>query len=51
MKDVACKCGGPAVIEIFGEEPFAPVSKKEAAHFNDQQQKLAVHMTSVRSQY
>ena len=51
MKDVACKCGGPAVIEIFGEEPFAPVSKKEAAHFNDEQQKLAVHMTSVRSQY
>lgn len=51
MKDVACKCGGPAVIEIFGEEPFAPVSKKEAAHFNDEQQKLVVHMTSVRSQY
>ena len=22
MKNVACKCGGPAVIEIFGEEPF-----------------------------
>lgn len=51
MKNVACKCGGPAVIEIFGEEPFAPVSKKEAAHFNDEQQKLAVHMTRVRSQY
>ena len=51
MKDVACKCGGPAVIEIFGEEPFAPVSKKEAAHFNDEKQKLVVHMTSVRSQY
>ena len=30
---------------------FAPVSKKEAAHFNDEQQKLVVHMTSVRSQY
>ena len=51
MKDVACKCGGPAVIEIFGEEPFAPVSKKEAAHFNDEQQKLVVHMTSVRTVY
>ena len=25
------KCGGPAVIEIFGEEPFAPESKSENA--------------------
>lgn len=50
IKDIACKCGGPAVIEIFGEEPFAPVSKKENAAYTDEQQKLAVYMASQRSQ-
>ncbi len=52
MKDVACKCGRPAVIEIFGEEPFARDSRKEEdALYSDEQQKLAVYMTSGRSQY
>ena len=49
-KDIACKCGGPAVIEIFGEEPFAPESKSENVSYNDEQQKLSVYMTSRRSQ-
>lgn len=49
-KDIACKCGGPAVIEIFGEEPFAPESKSENASYSDEQQKLSVYMTSRRSQ-
>lgn len=44
------KCGGPAVIEIFGEEPFAPESKSENASYSDEQQKLSVYMTSRRSQ-
>lgn len=49
-KDIACKCGGPAVIEIFGEEPFAPESKSENASYSYEQQKLSVYMTSRRSQ-
>lgn len=31
---------GPAVLEIFGEEGFEPVNKKEAWAFTDKQQKL-----------
>lgn len=34
--------GGPAVIEIFGEEPFTPVAKEEAYRLSDYQQKLDV---------
>ncbi|MBR4027442.1 MAG: aminopeptidase [Lachnospiraceae bacterium] len=34
---------GPAVIEVFGEEPFSPVSKKENLRFNEKQQKLSVY--------
>nr|WP_317353716.1 aminopeptidase [uncultured Agathobacter sp.] len=49
-KDIACKCGGPAVIEIFGEEPFAPESKSENASYSNEQQKLSVYMTGRRSQ-
>lgn len=32
--------GGPAVIETFGEKPFAPVPKKDAVHYSDTQKKL-----------
>lgn len=49
-KEIARQYGGPAVIEIFGEEPFAPVSKSENAAYDDEQQKLFVHMTNQRSQ-
>ena len=33
---------GPAVMEVFGENPFHPVVKKEALHLSDSQQKYAV---------
>jgi len=33
---------GPAVVEIFGEVPFVPVTKEEAYSLNEKQQKLAV---------
>jgi Leucyl aminopeptidase (aminopeptidase T) len=33
---------GPAVIEVFGEELFAPMDKKEAVKLNNRQQKLYV---------
>lgn len=33
---------GPAVMEVFGEEPFAPISKKEALCLSERQQKYSV---------
>ncbi len=50
LKDIAPKCGGPAVIEVFGEEPFSPVSKRENPAYTEKQQKLAVQMMSGSSQ-
>jgi aminopeptidase len=41
-KDLALKMAGPAVIEIFGENPFEPESKKEAYKLTKEQQKLSV---------
>lgn len=40
-KDLALKMAGPAVIEIFGENPFEPESKKEAYKLTKEQQKLS----------
>lgn len=40
---------GPALIDVFGEEPFAPVNKKEAVQLTLQQQKLSVYLTSAKS--
>ncbi len=34
--------GGPAVVEIFGEKPFAPQTKETACRLSDRQQKLSV---------
>lgn len=34
--------GGPAVLEVFGEAPFSPVSKETAIRYTEAQQKLAV---------
>lgn len=39
-KEDAAVYGGPAVIEVFGEIPFAPQIKKEAFHLTQKQQKL-----------
>ena len=40
FKQEAADYAGPAVIEIFGEEGFAPVNKDSAWAFDDKQQKL-----------
>ncbi len=40
-KAEAALFGGPAVVEIFGEEPFAPTVKKEAFALSEKQQKLS----------
>jgi aminopeptidase len=42
MKDLAAVHGGPAVIEVFGEEPFAPGSCPQALQLSKAQQKLQV---------
>lgn len=42
VKELANTHGGPAVIETFGENPFTPVSKKEAFSLTPHQQKLQV---------
>ena len=39
FKDAAATYAGPAVMEIFGEKPFTPVSKQYAAAYSGRQQK------------
>lgn len=46
-KEEAAVFGGPAVVEVFGETPFALKEKKEALHLNEQQQKLAVEYAAT----
>ena len=41
-KDLAAVFGGPACMEIFGEEPFVPKSKENVYSLNEKQQALAV---------
>ena len=42
-KEQAALFGGPACMEIFGEEPFSPENKSEAFRLSEKQQKLDVH--------
>ncbi len=49
-KELAGLHAGPAVLEVFGEEPFAPESKEEAIHYSDKQQQLNVYNASVSGQ-
>lgn len=49
-QDLAAVYGGPAVQEVFGEEPFRPEQKKEAAHYDEKQQQLAVYYASQSGQ-
>lgn len=48
-KDKAAGYAGPAVIETFGEVPFAPVSKPEACSLSTEQQKLSAEYTGASS--
>jgi leucyl aminopeptidase (aminopeptidase T) len=45
-KEQAALYAGPAVIEVFGEELFAPADKKEAVKLDKRQQKLYVEFNS-----
>ena len=41
-KAEAAVFGGPAVVEIFGEKPFVPKTKKTACKLTEKQQKISV---------
>lgn len=49
-KLLAAGMAGPAVIEVFGEEPFSPDTKKEALHYDKKQQQLCVYEMSQSGQ-
>ena len=49
-KEKAYKHAGPAVIEVFGEVPFAPVNKKETKQFSEKQNQLNVYNASQSGQ-
>ena len=49
-KDWSKVHAGPAVLEIFGEVPFAPVAKETAYSLNEKQQKLQVYYQNTAGQ-
>ncbi len=49
-KELADVHGGPAVMEVFGEQPFVPVSKAEALKLNKKQQENQVLLNSRAGQ-
>lgn len=49
-KDLAKVHAGPAVLEVFGETPFAPVSKETVWNLDEKQQKLQVYYQGVSGQ-
>lgn len=49
-KELAAVHAGPAVLEVFGETPFAPVNKETVPVFSEKQQKLSVYYQSASGQ-
>ncbi len=49
-KELAYTYAGPAVIEVFGEEPFAPQQKEEAVSLSKEQEQLSVLSDSKAKQ-
>ena len=49
-KDWAAGFAGPAVMEVFGEEPFSPVQKPESIQLSEKQQQLSVLYDSKSGQ-
>lgn len=45
-KEPAAGFAGPAVMEVFGEEPFAPKVKKEAVSLSEKQEELLLSMNA-----
>lgn len=48
-RELAASFAGPAVIEVFGEEPFVPVAKKQAAAYTEKQRKQKLEYQSAAS--
>lgn len=46
LKDEAAGQAGPAVVEVFGENPFAPVNKPECVSMGEEARKLFVEYRS-----
>lgn len=46
-KELAAVHGGPACMEIFGEEPFVPKNKDSALQLSEKQQKLSVNYNNM----
>jgi leucyl aminopeptidase (aminopeptidase T) len=49
-RDLARVHGGPAVVEVFGEVPFDPVTKADAYRFSEKQQQISVALDNEASQ-
>ncbi len=49
-KELAGKFAGPAVMEVFGEEPFTPEQKTEAIRLTEKQEQLSVLADSKAGQ-
>lgn len=49
-RELAAKFAGPAVMEVFGEEPFAPQQKAEAISFSEKQEQISVMYDSKAGQ-
>ena len=49
-KEQASRFAGPAVMEVFGETPFAPEQKEEAVTLTEKQEKLSVLYDSKAGQ-
>lgn len=49
-KEAAAGFAGPAVMEVFGEKPFAPKVKKEAIHLTEKQEDLLLSMNARAGQ-
>ena len=45
-KDICPGYAGPAVIEVFGEEPFSPESREANIRLNEKQQQLSIYERS-----
>ena len=50
QKDLAAGYAGPAVIETFGYEPFAPINKQENYFFDEKQQQLNIYLSNMQGQ-
>lgn len=49
VRELAAGYAGPAVVEVFGENPFSPKYKEEACSLNEKQRQLSVEfMTANR---